>query len=81
MKKTWPFISTNLEALSPLMLCAKIGWNLPYGFGEDENLEILSRTQRKTMDKFWTEKITWTFSSGELKKYKVPVKECFKIDR
>lgn len=63
------------------MPCAKIGWNLPYGFEEDENLEILSRPQRKTMDKFWTEKITWTFGSGELNKYKVPVKECFKIDR
>lgn len=63
------------------MLCAKIGLNLPYGFGEDENVEILSRPQRKTMDKFWTEKITWTFGSGELNKYKVPVKECFKIDR
>lgn len=78
---TWHFISTNLEALSPLMLCAKIGWNLPHAFREDENFEILWRPQRETMNKFWTEKITRNFGSGDLNKYKVPVKECFKIDR
>lgn len=63
------------------MLCAKIGWNLPHGFGGDENLEILRRQQRETTDKFWTEKLNWTLGLGELNKYKVPVKECFKIDR
>ena len=47
------------------MLCAKFGWNWPSSSGEeDENVKSL---WRRTTDKFWSEKVTWAFGSGELK--------------
>ena len=53
------------------MLCAKIGWNWPSGAGEeDENVKSLQtdgQTDRQTTDDRWSEKLTWAFSSGELK--------------
>ena len=56
------------------MLCAKFGWNWPSGSGEeDENVKSLQQRQRqwqrrrRTTDKFWSEKLTWAFGSGELK--------------
>ena len=52
------------------MLCAKFGWNSPSGSGEeDENVKSLQQRQqqrRQTTDKFWSEKLTWAFDSGEL---------------
>ena len=72
-KRAGPFIWTNLNPLHPRMLCAKFGWNWPCGSGEqDENVKSLQRQQRqrrrrRTMDKFWSEKLTWAFGSGELK--------------
>ena len=51
------------------MLCAMFGWNWSCGSGEeDENMKNLGQLQRlrQTMDK-WSEKLTWAFSSGELK--------------
>ena len=54
----------------PRMLCAKIGWNWLSGSGEeDENVKSLrqQRQRRQTTDKFWSEKLTWAFGSGELK--------------
>ena len=57
------------------MLCAKFCWNLPSGSGEeDENVKSLQQRQRRqqrkrrTTDKFLSEKLTWAFGSGELKK-------------
>ena len=61
--RAWPFIWTNLN---PGILCAKFGWNWPSGSGEeDENVKSL-QTDGRTDDR-WSEKLTWTFSSGELK--------------
>ena len=38
---TSPWKRTNLNPLHPWMLCAKFGWNLPSGTGEeDENVKI-----------------------------------------
>ena len=58
------------------MLCAKFGLNWPSGSGEeDENVKSLWQRQwpqqqrRWTMDKFWSEKLTWAFGSGELKSH------------
>ena len=55
------------------MLCAKFGGNWPSGSGEeDENVKSLRQRQRRgqrrrrTTDKFWSEKLTWAFGSGEL---------------
>ena len=66
-----PFIWTNLNPLHPRMLCAKFGWNMPGGSGEeDENVKSLQTDGRKdgqTTDDRWSEKLTWAFSSGELK--------------
>ena len=59
------------------MLCTKFGWNWPSGPGEeDENVKRLQtdgrtdgRTDRQRTDDRWSEKLTWAFSSGELKNY------------
>ena len=80
-KKVGPFIWTILNPLHPRMLCAKFGWYWPSGFGEeDENVKSLQtdgqtdgRTDRQTTDDRWSEKLTWAFSSGELK-MPIPVK-------
>ena len=68
-KRAGPFIWINLNPLHPRMLCAKFDWNWPSGSGEeDENVKSLQRQRRRrTMDKFWSEKLTWAFGSGELK--------------
>ena len=73
LKMAAPFIWTNLNLLHQRMLCAKFGWNWPSGTGEeDENgkrLEKDGRTDRQTTDDRWSEKLTWAFSSGELKMF------------
>ena len=53
-----------------MMHCAKFGRNWPSGSGEeDENVKSLWQwQQQQTMDNFWSEKLTWAFGSGELKK-------------
>jgi hypothetical protein len=44
-----PFILTNLKPLYPRMICAKSGWNLPYGSGEEvENVKVYWRTDRQS---------------------------------
>ena len=68
-------IWTNLNFLHPRKLFAKFGWNWSSGSGEeDENVKILQtdgrtdgQTDRQTTDNRWSEKLTWAFSSGELK--------------
>ena len=74
-KRAGPFIWTNLNPLHPRMLWTKFGWNWPCGTGEeDENVKSLQtdgqtdgQTDRQTTDDRWSEKLTWAFSSGELK--------------
>ena len=80
-KRAWPFIWTNLNPLHPRMLCAKFGWNWPSSSGEeDENVKSLQtdrqtdrwtdgRMDGQTTDDRWSEKLTWAFSSGELKSF------------
>ena len=66
----------KFESLHPRMLCAKFGWNSPIGSGEeDENVKSLRQQwqwqqnwRRRTMDKFWSVKLTWACGLGELKK-------------
>ena len=43
------------------MLCAKFGWNWPTGSGEEDVKRF------RTANKFWSEKFTWDFASGEQK--------------
>ena len=63
----------NLNSLHSRVICAKFGWNWLSGSGEeDENVKSLRQQQRGrrqplTTDKFWSEKFTLVFSSGELK--------------
>ena len=75
-KREGPFILTNLNPLHQRMLCAKFGWNWPSGSGEEDFFHFVNvfslfrnyrRRQRRTTDKFWSEKITWAFGSGDLK--------------
>ena len=62
-----PFIwkKKNLNFLRSRMLCAKFSCmsaNCPIGSGEDESVRSLQRQrrqQRRTMDKFRSEKLTW----------------------
>ena len=85
MRIDWFFIWTNLNPLHQRMLCAKFGWNRPSGSGEeDQNVKSLcclkqqqrqQRQQRQTTNKFWSEKLTWAFGSGELRKPKTPKKQ------
>ena len=78
-----PFIWTNLNPLHPRIFCAKFGWNWPSGSWEEvENRKSLQtdgqtdrRTDRQTTDERRSEKLTWAFSSGELK-----MKLCNSID-
>ena len=43
-------------------------FNWPSGSGEeDENVKSLQTNDRQTTDDRWSEKLTWAFSSGELK--------------
>ena len=47
-KRVGPFKLTNLGPHNPRMLCAKFGWNLPNGSGEeDENVKSLRQRQRE----------------------------------
>ena len=71
-KRAGPFIWTNFNPLHPKMLCAKF-WSSGSG-EEDENVKSLQtdghtdgQTDRQTTDDRWSEKLTWAFSSGELK--------------
>ena len=67
-ERAGPIIWRNLNPLHPKMLCAKFGWNWPSGSREeDENVKSLWQQRRRTTDKFWSEKLTWAFGSGELK--------------
>ena len=73
LKKETTLHLNNLNHLYPRKLCAKFGWNWPSGSGEeDENVKSLrhrrQRQRRRTTDKFWSEKPTWAFGTGELKK-------------
>ena len=45
------------------------GWNWPSGSGEEEENVISLRQQQqwRTTEIFWSEKLTWAFSSGKLK--------------
>ena len=65
------------------MLCVKFGWNWLSGSGEeDENVKSLRQRRRqrrqrqwqrrRKTDKFWSENLTWTFGSGELKSERQP---------
>ena len=70
LRWAWPFIWTNLNPLHPRMLYAKFGWNGPSGSEEEvENVKSLQtdRQMDKPMDNRRSEKLTWAFSSGELK--------------
>ena len=66
-KRAEAFIWTNLNPLYPRMLCAKFGWNWLSGSGEEDENVISILQRRQTRDKFWSEKLTWVFGSGELK--------------
>ena len=65
------FIWSNLNPLHPRIIFDKFGWKWPSGSGEDENVKSLrtdGQTDRHTTNDRWSEKLTWAFSSGELKK-------------
>ena len=56
------------------MLSARFSWNWPSGSEEDENVKSLRQSQQRrqqqrlTLGKFGSQKLTWAFESGELKR-------------
>ena len=71
LERAWPYIWTSLNPLHAKVLCAKFGWNwLCRSWDEDENVKSLRQRRqqrRRTTVKFWSEKLTWAFGSGDLK--------------
>ena len=60
----------KLKSTIPKTFCAKFCWNSPSGYGVDENVKFLQtdeRTGGKRTDDRQLEKLTWAFSSGEMK--------------
>ena len=72
-KKAGPLIWINLNPLHQRMPCANFGWNWPSGSGgEDENVKILQtdgQTDIQMTDERRSKKLTWAFSSGEIKNF------------
>ena len=63
---------TKMNFLYPRLPCYKCSSNWPSrSVEEDENVKSLRQQrwqqQQCTMDKLWSEKLTWAFDSGELK--------------
>ena len=72
LKRVWPFIWTNFKSLHPRMLCAKLSWNWSASREKDENMKRLQtdgQTDRRT-DNRRSKKLTWAFSSGEIKNHR-----------
>ena len=76
-KKAGPFIWKKIESPSPKDALCQVWLKFAQLFGEeDENVKSSQQCQqrgqwqqrRQTTDKFWSEKLTWAFVSGELKK-------------
>ena len=71
-KRARPFIWKNLNPLYPRMISAKFGWNWPSGSWEEvknrKSLQMDGQMDRLTDNKS-SEKLTWPFSSGELKRW------------
>ena len=67
MKIEWFFIWTNLNPLHQRMHCAKFGLNWPSGSGEEDGIVKSLRKDGPTTDNRRSEKLTWAFSSDELK--------------
>ena len=69
-KRAGPLIWTKLNPLHSRMLCA-FGLNWPSGSWEEvenrKSLQTDRRTDRQTTEDRRSEKLTWAFSSGELK--------------
>ena len=67
----------KLEFPHSRMICAKFGWNLPSGSGEeDEHVKSYVNDDNDNNDNddgqwlFLSENLTWVFGSGELKRHK-----------
>ena len=67
LRRMWPLIWTNLYPLHLGILCTKFGWNWPSGSWEEDDSVKSLQTDRQTTGLKWSEKLTWAFSSGELK--------------
>ena len=76
MKRVWPFIWTNFQesptpkdALCQVWLVlAQSFWRRRWKCEKFTDRQTDGRTDRQTTDDRWSEKLTWTFSSGELTK-------------
>ena len=64
-KRVGHFSWTILNPHHPRMLCAEFVWNW-FSCSEEEDEHVKS-LRRRTTNKFCSEKLTWAFSSGELK--------------
>jgi hypothetical protein len=65
LTRTWSFIWTILNPLYLRIICANFGYNWSSSSGEE--VENVCLTDRRMMDNGRLVKLTWDFSSGELK--------------
>ena len=70
LKKVGLFIWTKLESPyydNTRIICAMFGWNCTSDSGDDENEKKTLQTDGRTTDNWRSEKLTWVYSSDELK--------------
>lgn len=62
-------VAPYLNKIEPPLPSDSVCWHQLSGSQEDENVKSLQRQrrQRQTLVKSWSEKLTWAFSSSELK--------------
>ena len=72
LKKDVTIYLNKLESPSLKDALCQVWFKLAQWWQEDENVKSLrqqQRRRRRTTDKFWSEKLTWDFGSGELKTF------------
>ena len=66
---------TNLNPHHPRILCAKFDWNWPRKSGEEDDFVKRLQTDWRTTENRRSKKLTWAFSSGELKTKNDPTEQ------
>ena len=76
--KAWSFIWKKTDSLYARMFFAKFSWKWPSGSSEEDEYQYVKKLWllwkigktaiwQVTSDTFWSERLIWAFSSGELK--------------
>ena len=81
-KRAGLFIWTNLNPLHPRMLCAKVEIGPVVLEKKMKMWKVYGRTDGRTdrQTDRWSEKLTWAFSSGELKTKQISIEDFKRIN-